>query len=65
MKKAYKPTLVLTMAVSIAVTSCFWCGSPLGECIKCKGTGYYNDLSCAPCKGNGRLCPTHQGNWAG
>ena len=65
MKKAYKPILLFAMAISKANTSCFWCGQVLSECVNCKGTGSFNDTICTPYTGNGRLCPTHEGNWAG
>jgi hypothetical protein len=65
MEKTYKPILLFTLAITKASTSCFWCGQSLYECGICRGSGSINDISCQSCKGNGRICLTHQGNWAG
>ncbi len=65
MKKKLKPILLYTMAITKISKSCYWCGQPLQKCAACNGSGTINDSFCWPCKGNGRLCPTHEGNWAG
>jgi len=65
MDKALKPILLFTMVVTKASKSCYWCGQALQQCAACNGSGAVSDVPCLHCKGNGRLCPTHEGNWAG
>jgi hypothetical protein len=44
---------------------CNWCGQALQQCGLCKGSGLYKGSTCELCKGQGRLCPTHEGSWEG
>jgi hypothetical protein len=64
MQKSNKPILLLALiGKRNSATNCFWCGVALRECGMCKGSGLYKGSICKPCKGQGRLCPTHEGDW--
>ncbi len=65
MDNATKPILLFTIAITKPSKSCYWCGQPLKECDTCGGNGFTNDSTCKLCNGNGRLCPTHNGDWPG
>ena len=51
------------MVIRSAGNYCYWCGAGLRECGMCKGSGLFKGSTCSPCKGQGRLCPTHEGDW--
>ena len=42
---------------------CFWCWCDLIPCGLCKGSGLYKGSDCNDCNQQGRICPTHQGDW--
>jgi len=54
----------LAAVVRVSARNCWWCGEELKGCGLCKGSGMYRGSTCMPCKGQGRLCPVHQGDWS-
>ena len=56
--------LQLNLMITSKTTYCYWCGQGLSQCGMCKGSGLFRGSDCKPCKGLGRLCPTHEGNWS-
>jgi hypothetical protein len=63
MNKAAKPILQLIALTRIPDSYCFWCEQALTQCGMCKGSGLYKGSDCKICNGQGRICPTHEGDW--
>jgi hypothetical protein len=63
MKKELKPTLQLALIIAGVRTDCYWCARTLRQCGMCSGSGRFRNEKCKPCKGQGCLCPTHEGDW--
>jgi hypothetical protein len=58
-----KNTLVYYYIANEITNRCFWCGQMVRECGTCKGGGKYRGENCPACNGNGKMCPTHEGDW--
>ena len=64
MKKNLLQSIRLVFVVISDVrTHCYWCAKPLKQCGTCRGSGQYKGLECRSCKGQGIVCPTHEGDW--
>jgi hypothetical protein len=63
MKADTRQRLVLSVIVTSPENNCYWCGQGLRQCGMCKGSGLFKGSTCQPCKGQGRICPTHEGDW--
>jgi len=62
-EKTAKSILQFNMIIAGNRTNCYWCGQGLRECGMCKGSGLFKGSDCKPCNAQGRLCPTHEGDW--
>ena len=58
-----KPVLQFSLIVKIPDDYCFWCERELMPCGLCEGSGLYKGSDCNDCYRQGRICPTHQGDW--
>lgn len=53
----------LMMIITEQRNHCYWCGQRLKNCEVCHGKGEYKENTCHPCKGSGKICPTHEADW--